>query len=144
MVTSFDMNICDLIFDKAIKDGVEKNGIMFPYYVTITDTVPLTESRLLSLLTLKHENLPPIRIYPDFRIIDGRHRITTAIIRGKKSIRATYAIMRYCENDECTKKMIVATKRSVDKELLCDTCFTEKCCKKCGLWCGKSMCFDCV
>jgi hypothetical protein len=144
MDTIFDMNISDLIFDKAIKEGVEKSGAVFPYEVTIVDTVPLTKIRLLSLMTLKHENLPPVRITPSGNIIDGRHRITTAIIRGEKSIKATYSIIRYCENIDCAKKMILSTNRSVNKELLCYTCYTEKCCKKCRVWCGEKLCDMCL
>lgn len=137
------MNISGLMFDQAIKDGVEKNGKKFPYEVTIEDSVPLTATRLSSLMELDHKDLPIIRITPTGRILDGRHRVTSAIIRGQISIRATYGVMIYCENSKCTRKLIFATKRSADKEPLCMKCYNGKCCSNCHVWCGKNLCEEC-
>jgi hypothetical protein len=143
MESIFDMNISGLMFDQAIKDGVEKNGKKFPYEVTITDNVPLTATRLSSLMELDHKDLPTIRITPTGRILDGRHRVTSAIIRGETSIRATYGVMIYCENSECTRKLIFATERSADKEPMCMKCYNEKCCSNCHVWCGENLCEEC-
>jgi hypothetical protein len=144
MDSTFDVNISSLIFDQAIKNEVEKTtGKLFPYKVTIIDNVPLTKKRLLSLMELYHKDLPTIRITPSGRILDGRHRVASAIIRGETSIRATYDIIIYCESSECYRKMILANKKSSDKESLCIKCYTEKCCRVCHIWCGESLCEEC-
>jgi hypothetical protein len=139
----FEKNIYDIVFDEAIKKAIENMDCIFPYTVTIKDTVPLTKIRLLSLLELDHENLPPIRINTKGEILDGRHRVATAIMRGKKTIKASFKSITYCENFECSKKLILSTHKSSNKEFLCKDCFDTKCCKICKIWSGVTLCEKC-
>jgi hypothetical protein len=143
MKNTFEKNISELILDKAIKDEVESMGVFFPYKVTMKQTLPLTKARTLSLSEIDIESFPPIRIDTEGNILDGRHRTSLAIVKGKKTIKATYGSIKYCENDECSKKLILATKNSLHKELLCEICFDTKCCMKCTVWCGETLCDKC-
>jgi hypothetical protein len=140
----FEKNISEILFDEPIKKAVEYMDCIFPYTVTIKHTVPLTKIRLLSLLELEHETLPPIKINTKGEILDGRHRVATAIIRGKKTIKASFNSITYCENFECSKKLVLATHKSSNKEFLCKDCYNTKCCKICKRWSGHTICEECM
>jgi hypothetical protein len=88
------IKISDIWIDYNIYKEVKRRGLDWPeiYEQNVMDcsTLPLTSDRLDSIL-ITSDTLPPIRLKKInlmYRIIDGRHRIASAIIKNISSIEA--------------------------------------------------------
>lgn len=88
------IKISDIWLDYHIYKEIKNRGLEWPeiYEQNVMDcaTLPLTSERLESIL-LASETLPPIRLKKInlmYRIIDGRHRIASAIMKNMSCIDA--------------------------------------------------------
>ena len=137
------VSINDIILDISIYNAVVGMNCDFPYQVRMLSTplIPLTKERLESVLGLEDLSYIPVRLKIEedgkYRIIDGRHRIASAIIKGITTITVETVENRSkkCESCSSFSDIIYIAKY---KEQLCLTCFTEQCCSICHDWNGEN------
>ena len=124
-------------------------GHDFPYPVhkRYPPLLPLTRSRLLSVLLVSDLTTIPIRVlyseeHEKYMILDGRHRISSAIIKGIRTIDIMTEGTGQKKCEECNKVLTII-KKAKDGEVLCIECYENKCCPICHSWCGSnSVCCD--
>ena len=116
-------------------------GYNFPYLIhrRYPPLLPLTLSRLLSALEIVDLTILPVRVlyleeYRKYMILDGRHRISSAIIKGILTI----DIMTKGNKCEECNKLLTITKKAKDGEVLCIECYYNSCCPVCHSWCGSN------
>jgi hypothetical protein len=89
-----DVLISSIFFDENIRDMVENNGGTFPHKLVCclysTNTYPLDQKRLDSVITGWQNGLPPISVKEltpgMFHLLNGRHRVAASILKGVDSI----------------------------------------------------------
>ena len=101
-------------------------GYDFPYPIhrRYPPLLPLTRSRLLSVLEIIDLTMLPVRVlyseeHGKYMIVDGRHRISSAIIKGILTIDiVTEGNTGRNKCEECNK-LLTITKKAKDGEVLC-------------------------
>ena len=142
--------ISDLLLDETIYNAVISMNAEFSYKVhrLTSPLLPLTRSRLLSALQIEDLDTLPVRVsyseeHGKYVILDGRHRISSAIIKGILFIpieTEENTTRNKCES--CGKKSNVYQK-SLEGEIMCQKCYNEHCCCVCHSWSGSNdVCCD--
>ena len=142
--STVEIPLNEISLDESISTAVIKNGGVFLYdiYDRSIPLIPLTQSRLESLLSANLDCIERVRLLfnntiKKYEIVDGRHRITTAILQGRTSIRIEnpHLVIDTFVCDGC--RMIDTTKnKTKEGETLCLKCFTNECCPICKVWEG--------
>jgi len=95
----FVLPVTGLSFDAAVQDMVVSQGSPFPDELRAglipNDGLPLEVSRLDSLAKSSQQAIPPIDVVVDlrsFKVVNGRHRVSNAILKGWTYIKCTTMI----------------------------------------------------